>query len=310
MSQKYVLEVDNLVKKFGPPVGGFFAVSDISFDLKEGEILGFLGPNGAGKTTTIQMLLGILTPTSGRIHYFGKDLNQNHEEILEKVNFSSTYTNLPWRLKVKEALFYSSYLYNISFRKRRLEKIANIFRLERIWNQEIAGLSSGQLTRLNLAKAFLNFPRVLLLDEPTASLDPESADYIRQFLMNQRKEFGVSILFTSHNMPEVTEVCDRVIFIQDGKIFAEDTPENLPKRIKKVRLTLGLTDGFKRTVELLNELKLKHEISKRNIQIEINEKEISTFLNKLAEKQIVYAEISIEKPTLEDFFLEVVRNAK
>lgn len=302
--QQYVLETKNLTKKYGI----FTAVDDVSFGLKKGEILGFLGPNGAGKTTTIQMLLGILQQTHGTVEYFGKSLEENREEILEKVNFSSTYVDLPWRLQVKEVLDYTSYLYDIENRKGRVQKIVDLFRLQKLVNQEISSLSAGQKTRLNLAKAFLNFPKVLLLDEPTASLDPETAYYIRQFVMNQRDEFDVSILFTSHNMVEVEEVCDRVIFINNGKIVAEDTPKNLPKRIHKSRLELVMKDGMKRTIKQCEESKLTFSVNRRAIEIEINEHAIAQFLTALSQKNIVYDQISIKKPNLQDFFLQVLKH--
>jgi len=303
MSQTYVLEALSLCKKFK----AFKAVDSVSFGLKKGEILGLLGPNGAGKTTTIQMLLGILNPTSGYVKYFGKELNGNKEEILEKVNFSSTYINLPWRLKISEILKYNSYLYQINNRKERINKIVTMFKLETLLNKQVLSLSSGQVTRLNLAKAFLNFPQVLLLDEPTASLDPETADYIRHFILNQRKKYGVSILFTSHNMTEIEKICDRVIFIKNGKIIAEDTPKNLPKTIKNCKLELVMIDGLKRTIELCSKSNLSYNVYKRAIEIEIKEKEIINLLNKLAKKKIEYDQISIKKPDLEDYFLKIVK---
>jgi len=308
MSPQNVLEVSSLSKIFKSKSKSFTAVDNVSFGLKKGEILGLLGPNGAGKTTTIQMLLGILTPTSGSIKYFGQNLEEHRESILEQVNFSSTYTHLPWRLTVMETLKYTSYLYNIKDRAKRIQRIVDLFRLYPLVNQEIASLSAGQLTRLNIAKSFINYPKVLLLDEPTASLDPETADYIRKFILNERKEFEVSILFTSHNMPEVEEVCDRVIFINQGKIVAEDKPENLPKIIKFSKLELVMVDGLKRTIELCHHQKLNHQIKKRAIEIEIEEKNIAQLLYKLAKKGIRYDQISIKKPDLEDFFLEVVRH--
>jgi len=305
-----VLEVTDLVRIFPAKAKPFTAVDHLSFGLKQGEILGLLGPNGAGKTTTIQMLLGILTPTQGKVSYFGEDIYTNPEPILEQINFSSTYTNLPWRLKVGETLKYTSYLYDIKDRTGRIARIVDLFRLAPLVNKEIASLSAGQLTRVNLAKAFLNYPRVLLLDEPTASLDPETASYIRKFIMLQRDKFEVSILFTSHNMQEVSEICDRVIFIKNGKIVAEDKPENLPKIIKFSKLELVMVDGLKRTVELAEKLHLKHQIKKRAIEIEIEETQIAHFLNELAKKGIEYDQIAIKKPDLEDFFLEIVRQKK
>lgn len=301
-----VLQVKNLTKKFGK----FIAVDNISFSLREGEILGFLGPNGAGKTTTIQMLLGVLTPTSGKINYFGKDLLENREEILENLNFSSAYTNLPWRLTVRENLTFISYLYAIKDRKARLEKMIQLFRLKDILNLEIHALSAGEKTRVNLAKALLNFPKVLLLDEPTASLDPESAVYIREFLLAERKKFNLSIVFTSHNMPEVEEVCDRVIFINKGKIISDDTPDKLAKTIDLSHVELNVADGLKRTIEFCKSKQLKYKIKGRYIVIDIKEKAIPDLLNGLMAKGVDYSEISIEKPNLEDYFLKIAKQPK
>lgn len=294
-----ILQVENLTKKFGR----FVAVNNISFSLKEGEILGLLGPNGAGKTTTIQMLLGVLMPTSGRISYFGKEFQSSREAILEKVNFSSTYTNLPWELTVKENLFYLSYLYQIKNRQERIEKIVKIFRLEKLLNQQLQELSSGQLTRVNLAKALINFPKILLLDEPTASLDPEAASYIRHFLLKQQQQFKVSIVLTSHNMAEVEEVCDRVIFINHGKIIDDDTPQNLAKKIETCHVELNVADGLKRTIEICQEQKINYKVEGRYIIVDLKEKEIPRFLQTLMEKGVSYDQIAIDKPTLEDYFL-------
>ncbi len=297
-----ILEVKNLTKKFGK----FSAVDNISFSLKEGEILGVLGPNGAGKTTTIQMLLGVLTPTSGSVHYFGKELDSHRGEILEKVNFSSTYTNLMWWLTVRENLHYLSYLYETSNRKERLNKIIEIFRLQDIINLEIEQLSAGQLTRVNLAKAFLNFPKVLLLDEPTASLDPEVAQYIREFLLEERKTFGVSIIITSHNMAEIEELCDRVIVIQHGKIVANDTPHALAKTMKISHIQLLVSENKERLVEYLSNEKISYTKQKSLFTLQIETPRIASLLQDLSKNNIAYDELGIDKPTLEDFFLNIV----
>ncbi|MBI3620185.1 ABC transporter ATP-binding protein [Candidatus Roizmanbacteria bacterium] len=297
-----VLSVSHLSKKFGD----FIAVDDISFDLKEGEILGILGPNGAGKTTTIQMLLGVLRPDSGDVTYFGKEFNKHREEILEQVNFSSTYTNMPWELTVKENLTFISYLYTIEDRKKRVESIIKTFRLEEILNKQMNKLSAGQITRCNLAKGFINYPKVLLLDEPTASLDPEVAGFIRNFLLEERQKFQVSIILTSHNMAEVEEVCDRVIFINHGKVVADDTPDQLAKSIHTSHLELYVKDGLKRTIQFCEEQKKAHRIDGRYIVIDLKETEIPIFLKALMDLGIYYTEISIDKPSLEDYFLEVV----
>lgn len=296
-----ILTVKNLTKKFGK----FTAVNNISFSLKEGEILGLLGPNGAGKTTTIQMLLGVLTPTTGEIKYFGKNLINNKEEILEKVNFSSTYTQLPWLLTVEENLKFVSYLYHIQNRDQRIKKIVEAFRLKGLFKEQMKDLSSGEVTRINLAKAFINYPKILLLDEPTASLDPETADYIRDFLIKERNRFKVSIIWTSHNMAEVEEVCDRVIFINHGKIIADDTPERLAKTIEICHVVLNVPDGIKRTIEICQNKKVNYKLEARNIVIDLKEKDIPVFLRELMDRGVVYDQISIDKPTLEDYFLQV-----
>lgn len=303
-----VLEVKNLTKKFKD----FTAVDDISFSLQEGEVLGLLGPNGAGKTTTIQMLMSALTPTSGKISYFGKDLRNNREEILEHVNFSSTYTNLPWTLTVKENLTFISYLYEIKNRRERLDKIVEMFKLQELMKKQMQELSAGQLTRVNLAKAFINFPQILLLDEPTASLDPDVAHYVREFLKKQREEFDVSIIITSHNMVEVENLCDRVIFINNGKIIADNTPEGLAKSLEISHIEIMINKNHvKKSIDLFKKQQFTYRLDGENYTIvDMKEKQISEFLQSLADNKIQYEEISIEKPTLEDYFLSVISKKK
>jgi len=296
-----VLSVRNLSKTFGT----FQAVKDVSFDLEQGKIVGFLGPNGAGKTTTIQMLLGLLIPTSGSISYFGKDLYTFRQEIMEKVNFSSTYISMPWRLTVKECLTYTSLLYDMKNRRNRVGEVIEIFRLTELQKKEVSQLSEGQRTRLMLAKGFINNPEVLLLDEPTASMDPETAQYIRDFIQEYRKTHNISILFTSHNMPEVEDICDDVIFINGGEVIAHDTPDNLARRLDISHVSLTVKDGLKRVAAICDDDKLPHIINGRYITVDLKEKAIPDFLKKLLEKGIEYTEISIDKPNLEDFFLAV-----
>lgn len=295
-----ILEVKNLTKKFKE----FIAVNNVSFSLEQGEILGLLGPNGAGKTTTIQMLLGVLTPTSGEVSYFGKTLREHREEILEQVNFSSTYTTLPEILTVKENLSFISYLYNIKNRKDRVVEIVKIFKLDSFLNKKFHELSSGQQTRVNLAKALINSPKVLLLDEPTASLDPDIANHIRQFLLNERENSRTSIIITSHNMAEVETLCDRVIFIHEGKIMADDTPHNLSKSIKICHVELLVKDGLKEIVQYCKVNILPYKKERQFITIDIEENKIADFLRDITNQGIHYDEISIQKPSLEDYFLQ------
>lgn len=298
-----ILEVNNLTKTFkNSPI-----IKGISFDMAEGEILGILGPNGAGKTTTLQMLLGILTPTSGSISIFGKDIVTHKSEILESVNFSSTYVDMPWRLSVKENLTWSAWLYQIPDRRRRLKQIMELFRLEKLWNMPVAALSAGQKTRVNLARSMVNYPRLLLLDEPTASLDPEVASYMREFFAKQRETFNKSIILTSHNMAEVEELCDRVLILKDGLIFDIDTPANLAKKIEDCFLNLRITKNESKLDELLRRRKLTKNITEGVVRIELKEKILPLFLYELTKQNIQYSEISIDKPNLEDYFMKVAK---
>jgi len=300
-----ILEVTDLKKTFkkSPVIKG------LTFSMQEGEILGILGPNGAGKTTTLQMLLGILSPTSGSIKVFDKDLSTHKSEILEHMNFSSTYVDLPWRLTVRENLTWSSWLYNIPDRRKRLNQIKELFRLEKQWNQPVSALSAGQKTRVNLARSMINFPSLLLLDEPTASLDPEVAAYIREFFSNQRKTYNKSIILTSHNMSEVENLCDRVIILKDGLIIGNDTPGALAKKIEFCHLRLRITKNFVELDKLISLRRLESIKVDLNYTITIKEKLLPLFLYELTKKNVNYAEISIDKPTLEDYFMKVAKSA-
>ncbi|HEY4499441.1 MAG TPA: ABC transporter ATP-binding protein [Candidatus Paceibacterota bacterium] len=221
-----ILEIENLVKEFGPVK----AVNGLSFNVEEGTITGLLGPNGAGKTTTIQMILDLITPTSGVIKIFGLPMRQHREETLGKVNFSSPYVALPGNLRVWENLHTFARLYGVKNIEKKIDELADFFSIRKLLDRMTSSLSTGQLTRLNLTKALLNDPRFLLLDEPTASLDPDIADKTRHMLMRIRKERGVTILYTSHNMAEVEEICDDVIFIDQGKFKDRGVPAELVKK--------------------------------------------------------------------------------
>ena len=312
MAKNKVVEVKNLTKIFtrtnSPfPFAGKIrtntAVNNISFQINEGEIVGMLGPNGAGKTTTIQMLLGLITPTKGSISILGLNFESHRKKILKQVNFSSTYTNMPWRLTVWENLYVVALLYGIEKPKEKISQILKLLNLTSRKEQQVGELSSGWVTRLNLARTFINNPKFILLDEPTASLDPESAREMREQILRLRREMKTTILWTSHNMSEVEEVCDRVIFLKSGKIVAEDTPTGLAKSISLVRVSLRIKDGKKRMKNILSEFGGKATDSGRFTIIEIREKEVPGLLNALSKNRIDYSEISIDKSTLQDYFL-------
>ena len=223
---KNLVEVKNLKKNYGTKN----AVKNISFSIKENEILGLLGPNGSGKTTTIGMLLGLLKPTNGEILIDGKKIEDNRIETLEKINFISPYIELPKKLTVKQNLIVYCKLYNVSNIKKRIEYLVEKLKLEDLLNSVTGELSSGQKNRASLAKALINNPSVLFLDEPTASLDPEIGDYVRSFLESYKKEKKISILLASHNMNEVTRLCKKVLMMKDGIIIDEGVPEELIKK--------------------------------------------------------------------------------
>jgi len=214
-----VIEVRALRKEFGSSV----AVENVSFEVREGEILGLLGANGAGKSTTIFMLLGLIAATSGSIRIFDKELQPNRVQILKRMNFASAYQFLPYNLKVWENLFVFGEIYRVENGKRKAVELLDIFELTHLRNKMTGSLSSGEQTRLNLCKALLSEPDLLLLDEPTASLDPDLADKVRKILLELQKQRGLTIVNTSHNMADVHELCDRILFMRKGNVIAEGT---------------------------------------------------------------------------------------
>ena len=219
----YLVEVKKLKKNYSSKE----AVKNISFNIKENEILGLLGPNGSGKTTTIGMLLGLLKPTAGEIKIDNMDFEKNRIEILKKINFISPYIELPKKLTVKQNLTVYGKLYNIENLKERIQYLTDQLRLGELLDRVTGELSSGQKNRASLAKALINKPKVLFLDEPTASLDPEIGDFVRSFLENYKQENKISILLASHNMNEVSRLCKSVLMMKNGLIIDQGTPEFL-----------------------------------------------------------------------------------
>ncbi len=222
-----VVRVTDLRKQFG----SFVAVGGISFSIAPGEIVGLVGPNGAGKTTTIHMMLSLITPTSGAIEIFGLDLPHHRTEILSRLNFASPDACMDWRLTVRENLRVFAGLYGLQRPRQRIDQLITLFEMDAIADQLTRELSLGQQTRLGLCRAFLNEPELVLLDEPTASLDPDIADKTRRLLLQLRAERGLSILYTSHNMAEVEELCDRVFFLHHGRVITAGTPLEVSRHV-------------------------------------------------------------------------------
>ena len=220
------IKVINLKKSYGSKE----AVKNINFEIKENEIVGLLGPNGSGKTTTIGMILGLLKPSSGEVLINGLKIEKYRYDILQKINFISPYIELPKKLTVKQNLIVYGKLYSVKNLKEKIDYLVNKLRLEKLLNRITGELSSGQKNRISLAKAIINDPSVLLLDEPTASLDPEIGDFVRTFLENYKKENKVSILLASHNMDEVTRLCSSIMMMKNGSIIDEGKPKDLIKK--------------------------------------------------------------------------------
>jgi ABC-2 type transport system ATP-binding protein len=221
-----ILRVREVTKQYG----SLIAVDRASFDIAEGEIVSLLGPNGAGKTTIIQMLLTLVSPTSGDIEIFGKSLEGHREELLSMMNFTAPYSVLPYNLTTKEALTVFSLLYGVRNYRERVSFLIDEFELGQLAAKKVGRLSSGEQMRIGIAKAFVNNPRLLLLDEPTASLDPVIARGLRVKILKLVRAAGGAILWTSHNMREIEEVSDRIIFLSRGQIVANDSQENLKNR--------------------------------------------------------------------------------
>lgn len=231
-SSSPVLAVRELCKTYA----GTVAVDGISFEVGRNEIVGLLGPNGAGKTTTINMVLGVLEPTSGAIHIQGVDLAKHRSQALERTNFAAVYAPLPGNLTVVQNLRYFGLIYGVKHVSERIETLLKEFDLGRFRDTKSGVLSSGEQTRVALAKAMLNQPQLLLLDEPTASLDPATAKDIRARIRDFAAQGTGGVLWTSHNMYEVEEVCDRVLFMSRGKVLLQGDPRKLPREHGKATL--------------------------------------------------------------------------
>jgi ABC-2 type transport system ATP-binding protein len=225
--------VENLVKRYGP---GPAAVDGIGFRVEQGVTAALLGGNGAGKTTTLAMLLGLLLPTSGRVEVFGADVVRHRYRVLSRMNFSSPYVDLPHRLTVRQNLEIYARLYGLQDRRTRTARLAEEMQIAAFLDRPAGRLSSGQKTRVALAKALLNEPELLLLDEPTASLDPDSGDWARGYLEEYRARTGATILLASHNMAEVERLCSVVMMMKAGQIVDRGSPAELIRRYGRANL--------------------------------------------------------------------------
>ena len=224
-----LIVVDHLTKRYKE----ITALNDLSFRVRAGEIFGLLGPNGAGKTTALHVLMGILTPTGGAVKVFDLSPFKDRHKLSSQVNFSSAYVQMPFNLSARQNLDIFARLYGVPDRQQKIDSLLDAFKLSHKAKSRTGSLSSGEQTRLNLCKALLNDPKLLFLDEPTASLDPDIAELVRRTLQEFQKKNGLTIVYTSHNMSEVEALCDRVLFLHRGKGITEGTPKEVAQRFEK-----------------------------------------------------------------------------
>ena len=254
MSDAPSIDVRHLRKVYGEIV----AVDDLSFAVPRGAVLGLLGGNGAGKTTTIAMLLGLLEPTAGEIQVLGVDMRRHRYAALPRMNFSSPYVDLPHRLTVRQNLLFYGRLYGVRRLGQRIDEIAEHMQVGPFLDRQAGKLSAGQKTRVALAKALINTPDVLLLDEPTASLDPDTADWVRGYLKDYQRQTHATILLASHNMGEVERLCDDVVLLQAGRLFDRGSPRDLIERFGREDMEevfLDMARGRGRGLDSLNRRK-------------------------------------------------------
>jgi ABC-2 type transport system ATP-binding protein len=229
---KPVIAVDNLVKRYGQTL----AVGGISFAVTRGATAALLGGNGAGKTTTLSILLGLLLPSGGSVRVLGEDMLRHRHRVLPRINFSSPYVDLPHRLTVRQNLSVYARLYGLPHRRERIDLLAHDLQITAFLDRPSGKLSSGQKTRVALAKAMLNEPELLLLDEPTASLDPDTGDWVRSYLEDYRARTGATLLLASHNMGEVERLCSHVMMMKSGLIVDRGSPSELINRYGRTNL--------------------------------------------------------------------------
>jgi ABC-2 type transport system ATP-binding protein len=283
-------------------------VDRISFTLHRGRIVGLLGPNGAGKTTTIQMLVGITLPDGGAIRYFGQDLHRHREACLQRINFCSSYNMLQNRITVWENLVVYARLYRVRGAEHKIRDLGAYFGITDLMPQRFLTLSAGQKTRVNLVKALLNDPEVVLMDEPTASLDPDIADRTLSLIESLRESRNLSIVYTSHQMDEVTRICDEVIFLDHGRIVAQDTPAGLTRRIANARVRVTFQGQDADVARALRGRFAEVSLPTRDVVVVTTEEHlVPRAIFDIGNAGVEIVDIDIRKPTLEDVFLQIAR---
>ena len=300
-----VLDVTNLVKEYKTKKGTFRAVDGISFQVKKGEIFGLLGVNGAGKSTTINMLTGLLRPTSGSIKMFGKDFAQNEEECKQRFNVATAYYNLSQNLTVRQNLKVYALLYNVKDADKKMEELCTQFAIHALFDTKLVLLSSGERTRVALVKALLSDPELLFLDECTVGLDPDMAEITRTMIEKYHAKTGCTIIFTSHYMQEVEKLCDRVAFVDQGKIVKIGKPKDLIAELKVQRVLLSVSQKKPAMRTFLKKEGIIFEEKENQFIFSVENRAniIYPLFEKIINNNLVFDDIILEKPTLEEYFL-------
>jgi ABC-2 type transport system ATP-binding protein len=304
------IEVSHLTKSFKQKSTIVCAVNDISFNVKKGEILGFLGPNGAGKSTTINMLTGLVTQDSGSIKILGKDPQKSWEYVKNNTNVAAAYEKLTDVLTVKQNLKVYAGIYGVKNPEKKISQLAEMFRLNQFLNRRASKLSSGQHTRLVLAKSMINDPKVIFMDECTVGLDPDVAERTRQIIKDYNKDTGCSIVFTSHYMHEVEELCKRIVFMDEGRIIKIGSANDIKKSMSTQTIELDVTHNKNKLLDFFKKSDINPiQDGKNLIRFDIDNKKhnLQMILNLICKEQIAFKDIHIHKPTLEDFFIKLAR---
>lgn len=300
------IEIKNLRKSYGK----LEALRGISFNLKKGEIFGLLGPNGAGKTTIINILSGILTKDSGRIRILGKDPNIDREFIANQMNVASAYSEISGILTVYENLKVYGKLYNVKDLNKRIDYLLDLFEIAHLKNKKFHTLSTGETSRVILCKGLINNPSILLLDECTVGLDPDIAEKTRKIIKNIQKKEKTSIIFTSHNMHEVEELCNRIAFLYKGKILRIGTAKRLKKLIKVQTVEIDFLQPKKSLKEFFKKLKVRILLLKKDkviFELKHPFDRLHYIVDPLFKEGFKIKDLTIRKPTLEDVFIKIAR---
>ena len=311
MNSINTIEVQNLVKTYKERGSIITAVDDISFSVKRGEIFGLLGPNGAGKTTTLNILNGLLTKDSGSIKILGYDPEENWEFVKNKINVSTAYFSLSEQLTIRQNLNVYAMLYNISNKQQKIDQLLKMFELTALQNRKVIQLSSGEKTRVALCKGFINDPEVLFLDECTVGLDPDIAEKTRMIIKDYQKQNNTTIIFTSHYMHEVEELCNRIAFMNKGKIFKIDTAANFKKLITKNNVEIDIKQNAAAVEKILKEKEIIYSKTVNNIilfEVDSATDELYKLMNLFFKAGVKINDLHINRPTLDNIFIKLARS--